>query len=110
MKDVPEGDDEEAGYNLVLRSCAEPMYQIVKNAGKSGSLYVQRIKDTKDEMVGLDATDFEFKNMMEAGILDPVKVVRSALVNAVSVASTMLTTEAMLRKPEPAKPGDALTV
>ena len=110
MKDVPEGDDEEAGYNLVLRSCAEPMYQIVKNAGKSGSLYVQRIKDTKDEMVGLDATDFEFKNMLEAGILDPVKVVRSALVNAVSVASTMLTTEAMLRKPEPAKPGDALTV
>jgi chaperonin GroEL len=97
---VPAGDEEWAGYKLVLRSCSEPLRQIVKNGGQSGSVYVQRVQEIEDEMVGLDATDFEFKNMLEAGILDPVKVVRATLVNAVSVASMMLTTEAMTRKSE----------
>ena len=97
---LPQTDEEWAGYRLVLRACEEPMRQIVRNAGQSASVYVDRLQNFEDEMVGLDASDFEFKNMLEAGILDPVKVVRSAITNAVSVASTMLTTEAMTRKPE----------
>jgi chaperonin GroEL len=98
---VPEGDEEWAGYRLVIRACEEPLRQIVKNAGKSGSVYVQRVKEIEDEMVGLDATDFEFKNMLEAGILDPVKVVRSCITNAISISSTMLTTEAVTRRSTP---------
>jgi chaperonin GroEL len=102
--DLPEGQDETAGFNLVLRACEEPFRQIVKNGGKSGSVMVEKLKETKDEMMGLDVTDFEWKNMMDAGILDPVKIVRNAITNAVSIASTMLTTEAASRKDGPVKP------
>lgn len=102
--EIPQTDEEWAGYRLVLRACEEPMRQIVRNAGQSASVYVDRLQNFEDEMMGLDASDFEFKNMLEAGILDPVKVVRSAITNAVSVASTMLTTEAMTRKPEKVLP------
>jgi chaperonin GroEL len=98
--EIPQTDEEWAGFRLVLRACEAPMHQIIRNAGKSASIYIDRLRGIEDEMVGLDANDLEFKNLLEAGILDPVKVVRSALTNAVSVASTMLTTEAMTRKPE----------
>lgn len=99
---IPSGDEEWAGYRLVLRACEEPMRQILKNGGQSGPVYVEKLKEIdNDDQIGLDANDWEFKNLLEAGILDPVKVVRSALVNAVSVASMMLTTEAMTRKTTP---------
>ncbi len=96
--ELPQGDDETAGFNLVLRSCEEPFRQIVKNGGKSGSVMVEKLKETESEDTGLDVTDFQWKDMFTAGILDPVKIVRNAISNAVSVASTMLTTEAATRK------------
>ncbi len=102
--ELPDGTDETAGFDLVLRACEEPFRQIVKNGGKSGAVFVEKLKETEDEMTGLDVTDFEWKNMLEAGILDPVKIVRNTITNAVSVSSTMLTTEAATRKdgPKPA--------
>jgi chaperonin GroEL len=101
--DLPQGTDEESGFNLVLRACEEPFRQIVKNGGKSGAVMCEKLKEIPDENVGLDVTDFEWKNMYDAGIIDPVKIVRNAITNAVSIASTMLTTEAVTRKPGPVK-------
>jgi chaperonin GroEL len=98
---LPDGTDEKAGFDLVLRACEQPFRQIVKNGGKSGSVMVEKLKEQEDEDVGLDVTDFVWKNMFDAGILDPVKIVRNAILNAVSIASTMLTTEAATRKPGP---------
>lgn len=95
--DIPTGD-ELVGWNLVLKACELPLWQIVENAGESGAVWVHRVKEA-DEFVGVDATTMELKNLVDAGIIDPTKVVRSALVNAVSVSSTMLTTETLIRKP-----------
>jgi len=103
---LPEGREELAGYKLVLAACEQPMRWIIRNAGKSGSVFVAKVKESADENIGVDATDLTLKNMVEAGILDPVKVVRSALANAVSVASIMLTTECAVRKGRPWKPAD----
>jgi chaperonin GroEL len=100
-------DDERLGYNLVLRACEEPLRQILVNAGESGPVWVQRVKDTEDPFAGVDVRDMALVNLLEAGVLDPLKVVRSALANAVSVASTMLTTETIICKSAPAKPGNA---
>ncbi len=105
--DLPLNEEEWAGFRLVLQSCEEPLRQIVTNAGKLGELYVEKVKEIDDDYVGVDATDLTFKNMIEAGILDPTKVVRSALANAVSVVGTLLLTEAIVRKPKSAKPADA---
>ena len=98
--DLPEGDTEWIGYNLVLKACREPLRVICANAGESADLWVARVEDADDNH-GLDATTFEVKNLLDAGVLDPAKVVRCALQNAVSVAGTMLTTEAMLHKKKP---------
>jgi chaperonin GroEL len=98
--DAPEGYDENSGFDLVLRACEEPMRVIVRNAGKQGDLWVEKVKEQEDPMVGVDATSVQLKNLLEAGIVDPVKVVRCALANAVSVSSTILTAETMVRKPD----------
>lgn len=98
--DLPEGDTEWIGFNLVLKACREPLRVICQNAGESADLWVARVEDADDNH-GLDATTFEVKNLLDAGVLDPAKVVRCALQNAVSVAGTMLTTEAMLHKKKP---------
>lgn len=95
---LPNGDDETFGFRLVLRACEEPLRCIVKNAGASGDVWVERVQSAEDEFVGVDAMDLKLKNLLEAGILDPVKVTRCALANAVSVASTLLTTECGIRK------------
>lgn len=96
---LPEGTDEEAGFNLVLKACEQPLWQLVTNAGRSGDVFVEKIRDQKDELVGLNVATMEWVQMFEAGVVDPTKVVRSTLVNAVSVVSTLLTTEAVIRKP-----------
>jgi chaperonin GroEL len=98
--EAPAGYDENAGFDLVLRACEEPMRVIVRNAGKQGDLWVEKVKEHEDNMVGVDATCVQLKNLLEAGIVDPVKVVRCALANAVSVSSTILTAETMVRKPD----------
>ena len=95
---LPVDDAERFGFKLVLKACNEPLRCIIANAGASGDVWVERVRAAEDEFVGVDAMDLKLKNMLEAGILDPVKVTRSALANAVSVASTLLTTEVGIRK------------
>jgi chaperonin GroEL len=103
--DRPIGIDEEAGFETVLRACEEPLRQIVSNAGLVGEFYVAKVKASPDE-VGFDVEDLTMKDLLEAGVIDPTKVVRSALTNAVSVAGTMLTTEVAIHKEGPGKPGE----
>jgi chaperonin GroEL len=107
MVEMPQdlSDDEMAGYKLVLEACEEPLRQIVSNAGCNGDLWVERVREAEDYH-GVDATDMAIRNLVEAGIVDPAKVVLSAIVNAVSVSSTLLTTEVLIRKPNIPKPGD----
>ena len=106
----PSNHDEEIGFNLAIRACEAPLRQIISNAGKVGDLYVEKVKEQEDDLVGVDATDFQFKNMFEAGIVDPTKVVRSALCNAISIAGTLLTSEAIVRKPHVTTPGEAAQI
>jgi len=98
---LPSSDEEWHGFRLVLKACEEPCRQIMRNAGTSGSVMVHKVKGlmARGEMWGIDARDLQEKDFVDAGILDPAKVVRSALQNAVSIASTMLTTECGIRKP-----------
>lgn len=101
--------DQETGKNIVLRALEEPMRQIAKNAGLEGSLIVERAK-SEGANIGFNAYSLEWENMMEAGIIDPAKVTRSALQNAASIAGLVLTTECtIVDKPEkePAMPGGA---
>ena len=94
--------DEATGVNIVLRAIEEPVRQIAQNAGLEGSVIVERLKHEKPG-VGFNAATGEWVNMVEAGIVDPTKVTRSALQNAGSVAAMFLTTEAVVAdKPEPA--------
>ncbi|AHV95949.1 chaperonin GroEL [Paenibacillus sabinae] len=97
--------DEKTGVNIVLRSLEEPIRTIAANAGQEGSVIVERLK--KEEIgVGYNAATDEWVNMIEAGIVDPAKVTRSALQHAASVAGLFLTTEAVIAdKPEPEKGG-----
>jgi chaperonin GroEL len=98
---LPESEEEKAGFALVLRACDEPLRQIVENAGRVGDVFVEKVRDLEDDLLGIDATDLTIKNMFEAGIVDPTKVARSAITNAVSIIGTLLTTEAIVRKPGP---------
>lgn len=95
--DLPVGDDEQAGFDAVLNSCREPLRQIATNAGLVGDLWVAKVQEMNTH-VGLDVSDLKVKNLLDAGILDPTKVVCSALQNAVSVAGVILTTEATINK------------
>ncbi|AKG05352.1 chaperonin GroL [Salimicrobium jeotgali] len=88
-------DDEATGASIVLRALEEPVRQIVHNAGLEGSIIVEKLK-TQDVGVGYNAATGEWVNMVEAGIVDPTKVTRSALQNAGSVAAMFLTTEAVV--------------
>ncbi len=93
--------DEKTGVNIVLKALEAPVRQIAANAGMDGSVILEKIKNS-DAGIGYDAYNDKYVNMMEAGIVDPTKVSRSALQNASSVASMILTTEALVAdKPEP---------
>ncbi|REK62105.1 MULTISPECIES: chaperonin GroEL [Cohnella] len=95
--------DEKTGVNIVLRALEEPIRTIAANAGQEGSVIVERLKKEKVG-IGYNAATGEWVNMFEAGIIDPVKVTRTALQNAASVASMFLTTEAVVAdKPEKEK-------
>lgn len=87
--------DQQTGVNIVKRALEEPIRQIVSNAGLEASVVVQKVKDGKDDF-GFNAAIDEYGNMLASGIIDPTKVTRTALQNAASVASLMLTTEAMV--------------
>ncbi|MFS9016332.1 chaperonin GroEL [Streptococcus cristatus] len=100
--------DEATGRNIVLRALEEPVRQIALNAGFEGSIIIDRLKNS-EAGTGFNAATGEWVNMIEAGIIDPVKVTRSALQNAASVASLILTTEAVVaNKPEPAPVAPAM--
>ena len=97
--------DQETGKTIVLRALEEPMRQIVKNAGQEGSLIVQRAKQEQGN-IGFNASSLQWDDLLNAGIIDPAKVTRSALQNAASIASLILTTEAVMTdKPEPKNGG-----
>jgi chaperonin GroEL len=96
--------DEKTGIQIILRSLEEPVRQISANAGLEGSVIVDKIKSSKSG-VGFDALNEKYVDMIEAGIVDPAKVTRSALQNAASVAAMVLTTESIVAdKPEKEAP------
>jgi len=104
VKDL-EGD-ERTGAQIVLKALEAPLYRIAENAGLDGAVIVNKVKEA-DNGVGFDAYNETYVDMVKNGIIDPAKVTRSALQNAVSVASTLLTTEAAVAEipaPEPAMP------
>ncbi len=92
---------EQVGVKIVERALEEPVRMIATNAGQEGSVVVKQLEDEKDNLIGYDAELDKFSNMVEAGIIDPTKVTRSALQNASSISALMLTTEAIITdKPE----------
>ena len=104
VADIELTGDELTGRNIVLRALEEPVRQIAKNAGYEGSVVIDKLKQSATG-AGFNAATGEWVDMIETGIIDPVKVTRSALQNAASVASLILTTEAVVaNKPEPAAP------
>lgn len=99
--------DEKTGANIVLKALEEPVRQIAKNAGLEGSVIIDKIMSSGKIGYGFDAYNEEYVDMISAGIVDPTKVTRSALQNAASVASMVLTTESLVAdipEPEPAQP------
>jgi chaperonin GroEL len=88
--------DEQIGVNVVRRSLQEPLRQIAENAGEEGAIVLGKINDSKDFNFGYNALTGEYEDLVKAGVLDPTKVVRTALQNAGSIASLMLTTEALV--------------
>jgi len=97
--------DQQAGINLVKRALQEPIRQIVQNAGDEGSVVVGKILENSNQNFGYDAQTGEYGDMITMGIVDPVKVVRTALQDAASVASLLITTEAMIAElPKDAAP------
>ena len=98
--------DEKTGAQIVLKAMEAPLYRIAENAGLEGPVIVNRVKEAEDG-TGFDAYNEKYVNMVETGIIDPVKVTRSALQNATSVAAILLTTESVvgtIKEPAPAAP------
>jgi len=89
------GGDQQIGVNIVARAIEEPMRWIASNAGQEGSIVVQKVREMKEEE-GFNALTDTYENLVKVGVIDPTKVVRSALQNAASIASLLLTTEAVI--------------
>ena len=105
LKKVKLEGDQQIGVGIVMKALEEPIRQIAENAGKEGSVIAERVKEEKAAF-GFDADKEEFTDMIEAGIIDPTKVVRFALQNAASVASLLITTEVVIaEKPKEEKAG-----
>ncbi len=100
-------EEQQFGVNIIRRAVEEPLRQIAHNAGVEGSIVVQRVKEGKGAF-GYNAATDSYEDLIEAGVIDPTKVVRSALQNAASVASLMITTEALIaEKPKEKEPAGA---
>ncbi len=96
--------DERTGIEIIKKSIEAPLKQIAINSGWEGAIVVEKVKDSKEASFGFDAEKCEYVDLLKAGIIDPTKVVRSAIQNASSVASLLITTEAMItEKPEKEK-------
>ena len=88
--------DEQIGVNIVKRALQEPLRQIAENAGEEGAIVLGKVLESKDQNFGYNALTAEYEDLVKAGVLDPTKVVRTALTNAGSIAALMLTTEALV--------------
>jgi len=105
--------DEEIGVNIIKKALEEPIRQIVNNAGLEGSIVVQRVREEKTN-VGYDVVADKYQDMLQAGVIDPTKVTRTALENAASIAALLITTEALItdipekEKPMPPMPGGGM--
>jgi chaperonin GroEL len=103
--------EEQVGLDIVKRAMEEPLRQIAANAGEEGAIVVEKVRDSRNSNFGYNAQTGQFEDLVAAGVVDPTKVVRNALQNAGSIASLMLTTEALVseipeeKKPTPARPG-----
>ncbi len=105
-----ENPDKQWGIDIIKKACEVPLKQIADNAGFEGSVVIEKVKANDDKNYGFNAATGEYVNMIEAGIIDPTKVERTALQNAASVAGTMLTAEALVaeipeKEEKPAAPG-----
>jgi chaperonin GroEL len=100
LDDIGDNEEQRAGVNIVRRAVEEPLRRIAENAGVDGSIVIDKVKHSKGNQ-GFNAQTEEYEDLMKAGVIDPTKVVRTALQNAASVASLLLTTEAMVaEKPD----------
>jgi chaperonin GroEL len=103
--------DEQIGVDIVKRAMEEPLRQIVSNAGEEGAIVLGKVRESDDPNFGYNTQTGQFEDLVKAGVIDPTKVVRTALQNAGSIASLMLTTEALVseireeKKAAPARPG-----
>ncbi len=104
-----DNEDQNIGIQIVRKALEAPIRQIAENAGVEGSIVVGKIRDSKDDNFGFNAQTEEYVDMVKAGIIDPVKVVRTALQDAASVAGLIITTEASIaeapKKPAAGGPG-----
>jgi chaperonin GroEL len=109
LKSLQIGGDEQIGVNIVRRACEEPLRQIVVNSGTEGAIVVGKVRESENPNFGYNAATDTYEDLVAAGVIDPTKVTRTALQNAASIASLMLTTEAMIadipeKKQAPAGP------
>ena len=110
LADLKVGGDEQIGVDVVRRACEEPLRQIVANSGTEGAIVVGKVRDNSNPNFGFNAATDTYEDLVSAGVIDPTKVTRTALQNASSIASLMLTTEAMIaeipeKKPAPGPGG-----
>ncbi len=110
LKDLKVGGDEQIGVDIVRRACEDPVRQIVVNSGTEGAIVVGKIRDSDNPNFGFNAQTDTYEDLVASGVIDPTKVTRTALENAASIASLMLTTEAMVadipeKKQAPMGPG-----
>jgi chaperonin GroEL len=113
LNDLKTEGDEQIGVNIVKRALEEPLRQIAENAGEEGAIVLGKVLESKERNFGYNAQTSEYEDLVEAGVIDPTKVVRTALQNAGSIAALMLTTEALIAevkeeetKPTPVGAGD----
>jgi len=112
-RDKALGEDERLGVEIIRRACEEPCRWIATNAGLEGSIVASKVKESKERFWGFNAQTERYEDLVAAGVIDPTKVVRTALTNAASISSLLLTTEALVseipekQKPAPVPPGGA---
>jgi chaperonin GroEL len=99
--------DEQIGVTIVKRACEEPLRQIVSNSGTEGAIVVDKVRENENQNFGYNAATDTYEDLVNSGVIDPTKVTRTALQNAASIASLMLTTEAMIAEIPEKKPAPA---
>jgi chaperonin GroEL len=104
LKDMKLDGDEQIGVNIVRRACEEPIRQIVANSGTEGAIVIGKVCESTDPNFGFNAQTDTYEDLVASGVIDPTKVTRTALQNAASIASLMLTTEAMIAEIPEKKP------